>query len=147
MDNTRFLSTWWTLKIALGLVLVLEGVDKFFGLLANWTDLVNPTLLASLPVAPEQLVMGAGIIEVLMGLAILTRWTKLGAYLATLWLTAIAVSVIMMGKAYDVAVRDLVFAIVAFTLARLTGARRAESAIRDDVPVEASPAGLLRLNL
>src|SRR5262245_52573833 len=117
MDNGRVISTWWTLKIGLGLVLVLEGVDKFFNLLTQWTDVVNPAVLDYVPVPVEQLVMGAGILEVLLGLAILTRWTKLGAYLAVLWLSAIAVSVITAGKLYDVALRDLVFALVAFTLA------------------------------
>src|SRR5689334_22081870 len=76
MDNGRLVSTWWTLKIAVGLVFVLEGVDKFFGFLANWTDLINPAVLGSVPVPPEQLVMAAGILEVLLGIAILTRWTK-----------------------------------------------------------------------
>ena len=146
MHNERLVSTWWTLKIALGLVLVLEGVDKFFNLLANWADLINPAVLGSVPVSPEQLVIGVGVVEVLVGLAMLTRWTKLGAYLALLSLSAIAVSVITMGKFYDVAVRDLLLAVVAFTLARLTGARRAEPVTSAAIPLE-TQAGFLRLNL
>jgi uncharacterized membrane protein YphA (DoxX/SURF4 family) len=147
MHNERFLSTWWTLKLALGLVFLLEGIDKFFNLLANWTDYVNPTVLAAVPVPPEQIVMGVGILEVLVGIAILTRWTKLGGYLAVLLLSALAVNVIMMGKFYDVAVRDLLLAVVAFALARWTEVRRAEPVTSDARPLEASQAGLLRLNL
>ena len=148
MHNERFLSTWWMLKIALGLVFLLEGVDKFFNLLATWADYINPAVLAAVPVPPEQLVMGVGILEVILGIAILTRWTKLGGYLAVLLLLAIAVNVITMGKFYDVALRDLLLAMVAFALARWTEARRAsELAMSDAIPLEASQAGLLRLNL
>lgn len=146
MRNERFVSTWWTLKIALGLVLVLEGVDKFFNLLANWTDFVNPAVVAAVPVPAEQLVMGIGILEVLVGIALLTRWTRFGGYVAALLLSAIAVGVITMGKFYDVAVRDLLLAVVAFALARLTEARRTEPVTNAAIPLE-TPAGFLRLNL
>jgi len=64
-----------------------------------------------------------GIIEMLVGLAILTRWTRIGAYVAMAWLIAIAINLAITGMFFDLAVRDIEIAIGAFTLARLTEAR------------------------
>jgi hypothetical protein len=63
-----------------------------------------------------------GVIELAVGLAILTGWTRLGAYVASAWLLAVA-SNLALGGFYDVAVRDVVMAIAAFTLARLAEVR------------------------
>ena len=147
MNNDRLASTWWTLKIALGLVPLLAGVDKFFNVLTKWSDYVNPAVFNYVPVAPEVFVQCVGVIEILVGLAILTRWTKLGGYLASLWLVAIAANLISMGKFYDVAVRDLVLAVTAFSLARLTASRRAERATSAASRAVVSEGGLLHLNL
>lgn len=59
----------------------------------------------------------------IVGLAILTRWTRLGSYVAAVWLVAIAINLVTTGMFFDLAVRDLEIAIGAFTLARLTEAR------------------------
>ena len=66
-----------------------------------------------------------GVIEMIVGLAILTRWTRLGSYVAMLWLVLIALSLVLSGRFFDVAVRDLLMAIAAYTLARLTEVRLA----------------------
>jgi hypothetical protein len=62
-----------------------------------------------------------GVIEMIVGIAILTRWTRLGSYVAMAWLTCIALSLV--AHFFDVAVRDLQMAIAAYTLARLTESR------------------------
>jgi hypothetical protein len=64
----------------------------------------------------------------IVGLAILTRWTRLGAYIAAAWLVGIALNLVTMGTFFDIAVRDILLAIAAFTLARLTEVRRATKA-------------------
>ncbi|MCB0409124.1 MAG: hypothetical protein KDD29_02830, partial [Flavobacteriales bacterium] len=46
--------------------------------------------------------------------------TKIGAYVVAAWLVAIALSLIFSWSYVDVAVRDLVMAIAAFSLAKLT---------------------------
>jgi len=58
----------------------------------------------------------------LVGIAILTRWTVIGSYVAAVWLVAIALNLVSTGTYLDIAVRDLVMAIAAYTLARLTEA-------------------------
>jgi len=53
-------------------------------------------------------------------LAILTRWTRVGAYVASVWLLAVAPDLLTTGSFYDIAVRDVVLSIAACTLANLT---------------------------
>ena len=146
MDK-RLASTWWVLTIVLGAAPVLAGLDKFFNLLTNWTDYLNPGILQTVPVSPELFMRGVGVVEIVIGLAILTRWTKSGAYLAACWLVAIAGNLISMERFYDVAVRDLLLAASYFAEARLTAIRRPGPAKEDPTPLEPSPRGILRLNL
>jgi hypothetical protein len=63
-----------------------------------------------------------GVIELAVGLVILAGWTRLGAYVASAWLIGVAANLLLAGF-YDVAVRDVVMAIAAFTLARLAEVR------------------------
>ena len=61
-----------------------------------------------------------GIIEIVVGLAILTRWTLPASYVAMVWLVAIAANLLTTGRYFDIAVRDLALAIGAYSLAVLT---------------------------
>jgi uncharacterized membrane protein YphA (DoxX/SURF4 family) len=123
MDQ-RLNSSWWALRIALGAAPFLAGLDKFFNLLTNWTMYLNPLALRVVPVAPGTLMRAVGVVEMIVGIAILTRWTRLGAYVAAAWLVGIALNLITMGAYFDVAVRDLLIAVAAFSLARLTEVRQ-----------------------
>jgi uncharacterized membrane protein YphA (DoxX/SURF4 family) len=124
MDQ-RLNSSWWALRIALGAAPFLAGLDKFFNLLTNWMMYLNPLALRVVPVAPGTFMRAAGVVEMIVGIAILTRWTRLGAYVAAAWLVGIALNLITMGAYFDVAVRDLLIAVAAFSLARLTEVREA----------------------
>ena len=46
-----------------------------------------------------------GVIEMIVGLAILTRWTQVDAYVASAWLLAIAINLVSTGMFFDIAVR------------------------------------------
>jgi len=127
MDQ-RLNSTWWALRIALGVAPFLAGLDKFFNLLTNWTMYLNPLALRVIPISAGAFMRAVGLIEMIVGIAILTRWTRLGAYVAAAWLVGIALNLVMMGSFLDVAVRDLLIAIAAFTLARLTEVRESVGA-------------------
>ena len=125
MIEQRLNSSWWALRIGLGVAPFLAGLDKFFNLLTNWRIYVNPLALRLIPVDPGTFLHAVGLIEMIVGLAILTRWTRLGAYVAGAWLVGIALNLVTMGTFFDVAVRDILLAIAAFTLARLTEVRQA----------------------
>ena len=126
--NQRLNSSWWALRIGLGVAPFLAGLDKFFNLLTNWRVYLNPLALRVIPLAPETFLYARGVVEMIVGLAILTRWTRLGSYLASLWLVCIALNLVTMGAFLDIAVRDVLLALAAFTLARLTEVRQASTA-------------------
>ena len=67
-----------------------------------------------------------GIIEIVAGIIVLLR-PLIGAYIVMAWLVCIALQLIIGGHFFDVAVRDLVMAVGAFTLAKLTMISGAES--------------------
>jgi len=126
MNSERHLdSAWWALRIGLGLGPFLAGLDKFFNLLADWEMYLSPAVTRVLPVTAPTFMRAVGVIEMIVGLAILTRWTRIGAYVAMAWLVAIAVNLVTTGMFFDLAVRDLEIAIGAFALARLTEVREA----------------------
>ena len=127
MDQ-RLNSSWWALRIGLGVAPFLAGLDKFFNLLTTWKMYLNPLALRLIPVSPETFLHVVGVVEMIVGIAILTRWTRLGSYVAAAWLLGIALNLVSMGAFFDVAVRDILLALAAFTLARLTEVRQATTA-------------------
>lgn len=126
-------SAWWALRIGLGSIAFLAGLDKFFNILTDWSVYVSPLAEGLLPVTVPVFLGLVGVIEMLVGMAVLTKWTRLGSYVAMVWLLAISVNLILTGRFFDVAVRDVAMAIGAYTLARLTEARQ---------PAEASGTSL-----
>jgi len=138
MDK-RLDSAWWALRLGLGLGPFLAGLDKFFDILANWEMYLSPLALKVVPLSAATFLHVVGVVEMIVGLAILTRWTRLGAYVAMLWLVAIAINLVTTGMFFDLAVRDLEIAIGAYTLARLTEVREA-AGIRAAAPPVSSAA-------
>ena len=125
LSEDKLNSAWWALRIGLGVGPFLAGLDKFFNLLANWETYLNPMVERMLPMSGTTFMHIVGVIEMIVGLMILTRWTRIGSYIAMLWLVAIAFNLIFSGRFFDVAVRDLEMAVAAYTLARLTEVRSA----------------------
>jgi uncharacterized membrane protein YphA (DoxX/SURF4 family) len=126
--DRRVESARQVLRVVFGVVPFLAGLDKFFNLFADWPRYLSPAAEAILPVSAETFMHFAGVVEMVVGLAILTRWTVIGSYVAAAWLVAIAVNLVASGNFLDVAVRDLVMATAAYTLARLTEASDATRA-------------------
>ncbi len=124
MDK-RLETAWWALRLGLGLGPFLAGLDKFFDILANWEMYLGPLALKVVPVSAPSFMRAVGVVEMIVGLAILTRWTRLGAYVMSLWLLSIAINLAATATFYDLAFRDVEIAIAAFTLARLTSLREA----------------------
>jgi uncharacterized membrane protein YphA (DoxX/SURF4 family) len=121
--DSRLDQAWWVLRIGLGVGPFLAGLDKYFNLLANWPGYVSPLALKILPFSAQTFMHIVGVIEMIVGLAILTKWTRLGSYAAFAWLLAIAINLVSTGMFLDVAVRDIEIALAAFVLARLSEAR------------------------
>ena len=122
MDN-RLNAPRVALRFGIGLTATLAGLDKFFNLLADWGTYISPLAAHFLPFSTDTFMGIVGVIEFAVGAAILAGWTRLGAYVASAWLLGIAVNLVAAGF-FDVAVRDVVMSIAAFTLARLAEARQ-----------------------
>lgn len=137
-------SAWWALRIGLGVGPFLAGLDKFFNILTDWGMYLSPAVEGLLPISGTAFMQTVGVIEMVVGLAILTRWTRLGSYVAAGWLVAIAANLVTTGMFFDLAVRDVEIAIAAYTLARLTEARQPAGATQSMSLLEA--AGLRRRN-
>jgi uncharacterized membrane protein YphA (DoxX/SURF4 family) len=121
--DSRLQQGWLALRIGLGVGPFLAGLDKYFNFLANWPNYISPLALKILPFSGQTFMHVVGVIEMIVGLAILTKWTRLGSYVASAWLVLIAINLVTTGMYFDIAVRDLEMAAAAFVLARLTEVR------------------------
>jgi hypothetical protein len=115
--NTRLSTPFLALRFGLGLTATLAGLDKFFNILADWGSYVSPVAVRALPFSVGTLMGIVGVIEIAVGLSILAISPRVGAYVASGWLLLVAANLVLAGH-FDVAVRDIVMSIAAFTLAR-----------------------------
>ncbi|MDX2174747.1 MAG: hypothetical protein SFY56_16705 [Bacteroidota bacterium] len=106
------------LKLTFGIVPIVAGLDKFTNLLTNWEQYIHPSLVSMLPFSASVFMMIVGVIEIVAGIIVLKK-TEIGGYIVAAWLTLIALTLLASFKFMDVAVRDLVMAIAAFSMARI----------------------------
>lgn len=120
---TRLLQ--WTF----GLVPIVAGADKFMHLLTDWDKYLAPAVANLLPFSTHTFMSVVGIIEMVAGALVLIK-PKLGSMIVALWLIGIAINLLLGGQYFDVAVRDTVMAIAAFSLFLLVTNDRHEAAQR-----------------
>jgi len=125
-------AAWWALRIGLGVGPIIAGIDKYFNILANWEMYLSPIATRLLPMKDTTFMHIVGVVEIIAGIIVLTRWTKIGSYIVGAWLVAIAINLVTTGIFYDLAVRDVEIAIGAFALSQLS-AVRARSLVADGV--------------
>lgn len=121
--DKRLNASWWALRIALGVVPILSGIDKYFNHLADWGMYLSPLVTKIVPVSTPAFMHIVGVVEIIAGVIVLSRWTKIGSLIVMLWLIGIAINLVTTGMFYDIAVRDLEIAVGAFTLSQLTAVR------------------------
>ena len=115
--NVQFVKS--LLKYTFGFVPIVAGLDKFTNILTNWSKYISEGFAGILPFEPSSFMTIVGVIEILAGILVLTK-TKIGAYVVAAWLVAIALTLIFSWSYVDVAVRDIVMAIAAYSLAKLS---------------------------
>lgn len=126
--DSRLNAAWWALRIAIGVGPIAAGVDKYFNKLTDWTMYLSPLATKIIPVKDTTFMHIVGVVEVIAGIIVLTRWTKIGSYIVGLWLLAIAANLLTTGMFYDLAVRDVEIAVAAFALSQLSAVREGASA-------------------
>ena len=110
--------TFNLLRLTFGIVPIVAGLDKFTNLLTDWQQYLNPAVAGILPIAAHTFMMIVGVIEIIAGILVLVK-PVIGGGIVAAWLTLIALTLLAGGNYLDVAVRDLVMAISAFSLARI----------------------------
>ena len=113
--------SWSLLRYSYGAVILLAGLDKVFAtnLIVAWPQYISPFVLGILPVSVPVFLIAMGVIEVVVGLMLLTKFPRIAAYLTVAWLVLISVNLVLGGHV-DVAIRDLLLAIGAFVIAKLS---------------------------
>ncbi len=122
--------SWWALRIGLGVGPIVTGIDKYLNKLADWTMYLSPLATKIVPVSPATFMHVVGVVEMIAGLIVLSRWTRIGSYIVLFWLLGIAVNLLTTGMFYDLAMRDVEIAIGAFALSQLTAVREQQAAVR-----------------
>ena len=85
-------------KSYLGLMAFLAGLDKFPNLLTNWEQYVSPLAQRMVPLTPTSMMHVVGVIEMVVGLMILTKATPLCAYVVSAWLVCISLALLTTGR-------------------------------------------------
>jgi len=125
--DQRLNLSWWALRIGLGVGPIVTGIDKYFNKLSDWTMYLSPLATKVVPVSAATFMHIVGVVEIIAGLVVLSRWTKLGSQIVALWLLGIAVNLLTTGMFYDLAMRDVEIAIAAFVLSQLSAVRAQQS--------------------
>jgi len=107
------------LKYCFVIVPIVVGADKFTNILANWEQYLNPTLADLLPFSGSVFMKIVGVIEIIAGIIVLKK-PEIGGYIVSAWLCLIALTLLIGFRYPDIAVRDLVMAASAFSMAKLS---------------------------
>lgn len=112
------------LKVSYGLLYIIAGADKFFNLVTDWQKYVNPKVLNLLHLNYSSFKVIIALIEITLGIMVLTKFTRIGAYAIATWFTLIVLNLLTMWSwSYlDIAARDVVLATGAIALAWLSEA-------------------------
>ena len=138
-DDDKVHRIWLVLKVGLGALAFVAGLDKFLNLMTYWPGYVAEPFARLMPFSTQTFMYAVGVVEMLVGLAILTKLTRLGAYVMTAWLGCIALNLIAAGM-FDIAARDVAMALGAFSLAQLTEVLHGVPAARREIRTVPRPA-------
>lgn len=119
-NMTKVESAMQMLRITYGLLAILAGLDKFVHLLTDWNKYLAPIVTDIIPLTPGTFMNIVGVIEIVAGIIVFIR-PKLGSLIVGIWLLCIAINLLLTGQYFDVAVRDVVMSIGAFSLYTLLG--------------------------
>lgn len=113
------------LRFAFTVAPILAGLDKFLYLLTNWEQYLSPQFSPFFP--PHTTMMIVGAIEIIAGIGVWI-FPRIFSYIVALWLLAIIVNLLLLGRFYDIALRDFGLMLGALALARLSSEHCCSSA-------------------
>lgn len=118
MNENRFRALWSMSRYVYGIVPILIGADKFTFFIVNWNIYVSSYAASIIPIT--MIVPLVGIIEIIAGLLILTKYPRFGAYLVAAWIGIVIINLFLIGNLYDIILRDIAIAYGYIVFAKLT---------------------------
>lgn len=106
------------LRVGFTVLPIVFGLDKFFGLLADWDGYLAPWIADLSPFGAHSTMLVVGVIEIVAGVAVAVK-PRYAAYIVAAWLAGIILNLVSYPGFYDVALRDFGLLLGALTLARL----------------------------
>lgn len=107
------------LRWTYGLVPIIAGADKFLHVLTDWHKYLASIVTDIIPVEAHTFMHIVGVVEITAGIIVLVK-PKVGSLIVGLWLMGIVINLLLTGQYFDIAVRDTVMAIGAFSLYMLS---------------------------
>jgi len=117
--GSRSYQAYRLLHIAFVVAPILAGLDKFFHILVNWDMYLAPSIARLSPIAPHNLMLVIGVVEIIAGLLVAVK-PRIGAYVVAVWLFAIIINLLIYPGYFDIALRDFGLALGALALGRLS---------------------------
>ncbi len=96
---------------------IVAGLDKFLGLLTDWSQYLAPVF--GQLIGADLFLIVVGIIEIVAGIGVALK-PRIFAYVVAAWLVGIIINLLLIPGFYDIALRDLGLALGALALARLS---------------------------
>ena len=118
-QKTSLNTVFTLLKYTFVIVPIVAGADKFTNVLTHWEQYINPSMAKMLPITTSAFMHIVGVIEIIAGIIVFKK-PEIGGYIVAGWLAVISLSLIAGFNYIDVAVRDLVMAISAFSMAKIS---------------------------
>ena len=110
--DARLNVAWWALRIGLGAGPIIAGLDKYFNKIVNWEMYLSPLATKVIPLSPSTFMHIVGIVEIIAGVVVLSRWTKIRSYVVMLWLLGIVTKNTLGGLLHILLVIAIVFLLI-----------------------------------
>jgi len=107
------------LQIVFVVAPIVAGLDKFFYILANWSVYISPFALSTIHFHDRGFMMIVGIVEIIVGIMNIFK-PRVFAYITAIWLALIIINLLMIGRYYDIALRDFGLFLSAIAFGRLS---------------------------
>lgn len=105
-------------RVAIGLVLVVEGMDKFYNKLADWPMYTAPQILNLLPITHSEFLGILGVTEIVIGVALLVN-ARYGGLLASMLLLGITINLLLLGDYYNIVLLNIIVALTCLSISPL----------------------------
>ena len=118
--SARLHISYYLLKIIYGIIALAAGIDKFFHFFSsNAEQFISPYVTALIPLSATHIIYGIAVLEIIIGILILSKYTKWGAYAFMVWYGIIILDLLTLSGFMVLALSNTGHALANFTLAQL----------------------------